>query len=121
LWSSIPAASRPAGDAISEDIPKDSQRLEGSLTAATCGDRAQWSLTVAQRDQKVAFHQADKFRWGFSDTFWYGQNHIAICHGLEGKRTIVFYKPAAQENLLGDAIEVEVRNDLPPAPKGHAD
>jgi len=41
----------------------------------------------------VSFRQGERFRWGYSDTFWYGQNHISICQGLEGKRTIVFYKP----------------------------
>jgi len=121
LWSSIPEANRPAGDPITEDQPKDAQRAESSLKTATCGDKAQWSLTVAQPDQTFSFRQADKFRWGFSDTFWYGQNHIAICHGLEGKRTIVFYKPNHEGNLTGEAMEVEVRNDLPPVPRAPAD
>lgn len=121
LWNSIPEANRPAGDPIVEDRPKDSQRAEGSLKAGTCGDRTQWSLSVSQAEQTVSFRQAEKFRWGYSDTFWYGQNHISICHGLEGKRTIVFYKPSHDGNTIGEAVEVEVRNDLPPSPKAPAD
>jgi len=69
----------------------------------------------------VSFRQGEQFRWGYSDTFWYGQNHISICHGLEGKRTIVFYKPLSSGNSTGEASEVEVRNDLPPSPKAPAD
>lgn len=122
LWNSIPEAQRPAGDAMVEDRPKDTERVEGVLKAATCGDRTQWSLTIAQGDRSVSFRQAEKFRWGFSDSFWYGQNHISICHGLEGKRTIAFYKPSPNKDTAGEAVEVEVRNDLPVIPaKSSAD
>jgi tetratricopeptide (TPR) repeat protein len=116
LWKSIPEASRSAVSPIVEDRPKDTERAEGVLKAATCGDRTQWSLTIAQGDQSPSFRQAEKFRWGFSDTLWYGQNHISICHGLEGKRTIVFYKPSRAGDTNGEAVEVEVRNDLTAAP-----
>ena len=116
LWKSIPGANRSAADPILEDRPKDTERAEGVLKAATCGDRTQWSLTIAQGDQSPSFRQGEKFRWGFSDTLWYGQNHISICHGLEGKRTIVFYKPSHAGDANGEAVEVEVRNDLTSAP-----
>jgi tetratricopeptide (TPR) repeat protein len=116
LWKSIPEANRSAGSPILEDRPKDTERAEGVLKAATCGDRRQWSLTITQGDQSPSFRQAEKFRWGFSDTLWYGQNHISICHGLEGKRTIVFYQPSHAGDANGDAVEVEVRNDLTFAP-----
>jgi hypothetical protein len=121
LWRRIPEANRAAGDPIVEDRPKESQRAEGPLESATCGDKAQWSLTVTEGDQPETFRQAEKFKFGFSDTIWYGQNHIAVCHGLEGKRTIVFYKGGHQGNSIGEAMEVEVRNDLPPVPKAPAD
>jgi tetratricopeptide (TPR) repeat protein len=116
LWKSIPEANRSAVSPIVEDRPKDTEHAEGVLKAATCGDRTQWSLTIAQGDQFLSFRQAEKFRWGFSDTLWYGQNHISICHGLEGKRTIVFYKPGHAGDTNGEAVEVEVRNDLTAAP-----
>lgn len=112
LWKSIPEANRSAVNPIVEDHPKDTERAEGVLKAATCGDRTQWSLTITQGDQSFSYRQAEKFRWGFSDTLWYGQNHISICHGLEGKRTVVFYKPSHSGDVNGEAVEVEVRNDL---------
>ena len=115
LWNSIPEAQRPAGEAIVEDRPKDTERAEGVLRAATCGDRTQWSLTITQGDRSISLRQAEKFRWGYSDTFWYGQNHISICHGLEGKRTIAFYKPSPNKDSAAEAVEVEVRNELPVA------
>ena len=79
-------------------------------------DRTEWSLTIAKGDRSVSFRQAEKFRWGYSDTFWYGQNHLSICHGLEGKRAVAFYKASANKDSAGEALEVEVRNDLPVAP-----
>jgi hypothetical protein len=116
LWNSIPEAQRPAGESMVEDRPKDAERVEGVLKMATCGDRTQWSLTIGQGGQTLSFRQAEKFRWGFSDTFWYGQNHIRICHGLEGKRTIAFLQAIPDKDFAGEAGEVEVRNDLPAAP-----
>ena len=120
LWNSIPEGQRPAGQTMAEDRPKDTERAEGALKAATCGDRTQWSLTIAESGREASFRQAEKFRWGFADTFWYGQNHIRICHGLGGERTIVYYAPSHEANTAGEAAEVEVRNDLPPIPKAPA-
>jgi tetratricopeptide (TPR) repeat protein len=114
LWQSIPEADRPSGDPINEDRPKESQRVEGILKTTTCGDRAQRSLTVLQGNEADTFREGERLTWGYSDTFWAGQNHISLCHGLEGKRTIVFYKAGHQGDSIGEVMEVEVRNDLPP-------
>ncbi len=121
LWSSIPESQRPAGEQVVEDRPEGTQRAEGILKNATCGDKTKWSLSVAQSGQTISFRQAEKFRWGFSDTFWYGQNHISLCHDLEGNRTVVFYKPSSDADSSGDAVEVEVRDGLPSPPKLRAD
>jgi tetratricopeptide (TPR) repeat protein len=39
LWNAIPEANRPTGAPVVEDRPKDSERAEGLLKTATCGDR----------------------------------------------------------------------------------
>jgi tetratricopeptide (TPR) repeat protein len=116
LWSNIPRSQRPAGESVVEDRPKDTERAEGILKAATCGDKAHWSLSLSQGNQTISFRQGEKFRWGYSDTFWYGRNHISLCHGLEGNRIIVFYRLSQDKDAAGDAVEVEVRKDLPAAP-----
>jgi tetratricopeptide (TPR) repeat protein len=115
LWNNIPESQRPAGAPVVEDHPKDTERAEGTLKAASCGDRAHWSLSLSQGDHTTTFRQAEKFRWGYSDTIWYGKNHINLCHYLEGHRIIVFYR-VSHDGSANDAVEVEVRNDLPTAP-----
>lgn len=122
LWRSIPESQRPAGATILEDRPRDAERAEGILKATNCGDKSQWSLSLAQGDQTISFRQGEKFHWGFSDTFWYGRNHINLCHDLEGNRAIVYYKPSPGKDSGGEALAVEVRNDLPvTAPKTAGD
>ena len=121
LWHDVPEAQRPEGEIVQDWNPKETKRAEGTLQRATCGDKSNWSLSLSQGDQTLTFHQKGAYLWGFADTFWYGRDHINFCHHLEGHRAIVYYKPAADSSYTGDAVEFEVRNDLPPAPKAPAD
>lgn len=116
LWNSIPESQRPAGERVVEDRPKDAERAEGTLKAVNCGDKAQWSLSLSQGNETISFRRGEKFLWGYSDTFWYGRNHINLCHDLEGNRAIVYFKPSSSKDSAGEALAVEVRNDLPASP-----
>jgi hypothetical protein len=113
LWNSVPESERPAGEMVLDWNPKETQRAEGVLKGATCGDNANWSLSLAQGDQTQTFHSTGRYLWGYSDSLWYGQDHINFCHYLEGHRTIVYYKPGAGGSYTGDVVEFEVRDDLP--------
>jgi tetratricopeptide (TPR) repeat protein len=115
LWNSVPESERPAGEVVLDWNPKETQRAEGILKGATCGDNTKWSLSLAQEDQTLTFHSTGRYLWGYSDSLWFGHDHINFCHYLEGHRTIVYYKPAAEATHTGDVVEFEVRDDLPPA------
>ena len=116
LWNSVLESERPAGEVVLDWNPKETQRAEGILKGSTCGDNANWSLSLAQGEQTLTFHFTGRYLWGYSDSLWYGQDHINFCHYLEGHRTIVYYKPAAGGSYAGDVVEFEVRDDLPAAP-----
>ncbi len=118
LWNGVPETERPAGEVVLDWNPKETQRAEGMLKNATCGEKANWSLSLAQGEQTLTFHETGRYLWGFSDTFWYGQNHINFCHHLEGHRTIVYYKTGSDKSYTGDVVEFEIRDDLPPVAAG---
>jgi Tfp pilus assembly protein PilF len=115
LWARVPEAQRPPSDPISESAPKDSQRLEGIVKSVSCGNDQDedWSFNLDHDGQALSFHRKGGFAWGFSDSLWYGEDHITICHHLEGLRAIVHYRPPANSAYAGDIAEIEIRDDLP--------
>jgi len=115
LWNSVPESERPAGEVVVDWNPKETERAEGVLKGATCGDNTKWSLSLAQAEQTLTFHSTGRYLWGYSDSLWYGHDHINFCHYLEGHRTIVYYKPVGNGPYTGDVVEFEVRDDLPAA------
>jgi len=96
--------------------PKETQRAEGELKSVACGDKTKWALSLAQGPETLTFHEGGAYLWGYSDTIWLGRDHINLCHYLEGDRAIVYYKSSGDSSYMGDVVEIEVRDDLPPAP-----
>lgn len=119
LWNQVPESDRPPGIVVSDWNPKETERAEGTLKGVVCGDKDNWSLTLTEGDQTLTFHEMGRYIWGFSDTIWYGQDHINLCHNLEGHRTIVYYKPSGDSTFAGNVVELEVRDDLTPAPSAN--
>jgi tetratricopeptide (TPR) repeat protein len=120
LWNRVPESQRPASDPITESAPKDTQEMEGNILSVTCRKNDDWSFNLDRNGQIVSFHPTAAFSFGFSDTLWYGEDHIALCHHLEGLRAIVHYKPPANISYTGDIVELEIRNDLQAAPAAAA-
>jgi tetratricopeptide (TPR) repeat protein len=116
LWNAIPEAQRTTGDPILESKPKDTARAEGIIKEVNCGrenkDR-EWSLALLQNDKTLTFHRDKGFPWGFADSIWYGEDHINICHYLEGHRAIVHFRPPTDATYDGTIAELEIRDDLP--------
>ena len=114
LWNQVPESQRPPSDPITESTPKDTQEVEGHIRSVTCnGDNEEhWVLQLDHAGQTLAFRPKDNFSFGFTDTLWYGQDHITVCHHLEGLRAIVHYKPSADAAYAGDVVEMEIRDDL---------
>jgi tetratricopeptide (TPR) repeat protein len=143
LWTRVPESQRPPSDPITESAPKDSQRVEGTIKSVSCGKSApdsddasqddqekdeqkqdsadtakdtKWSFHLDHDGQALTFHRKSNFAWGFSDSLWYGEDHINMCHNLGGLRAIVHFRPPADSSYSGDVAEIEIRDDLPPAP-----
>jgi tetratricopeptide (TPR) repeat protein len=115
LWNAIPAAQRPSGVPLVEQFTlPDVNRAEGTIQSAVCGGKDQpWTLVIRSNDQTLTFHAKGPFEFGFSDTLWYGEDHVSTCRHIQGLRAIVRYHPIVNASYTGDAVEVEVRDDLP--------
>lgn len=120
LWNRVPESQRPASDPITESAPKDTQEMEGKILSVTCRKNDDWSFNLDRNGQIVSFHPAAAFSFGFSDTLWYGEDHITLCHHLEGLRAVVHYKPPANISYAGDIAELEIRDDLQASPAAAA-
>jgi len=117
LWNAVPAAQRPSGVPLVEQFTlPDVTRAQGTIQSAVCGGKDQpWTLVIRSNDQTLTFHAKGPFEFGFSDTLWYGEDHFSTCRHIQGLRAIVRYHPVANTSYTGDAVEVEVRDDLPPS------
>ncbi len=116
LWNAIPATQRPAGVPLVEQFTlPDIKRAEGTIQSTACGGKDQpWTMVIRSDGPSLTFHVKGRFEFGFSDTLWYGEDHFSTCRHLDGLRAIVRYHPVANANYIGDAVEVEVRDDLLP-------
>jgi Tfp pilus assembly protein PilF len=113
LWNSIPPGQRPAGQAISEVAPRDTQTAEGKIKSVACGDKEQdWALMLDKNSSRLTFHRKGGFDLGFADTIWYGGDHFNLCHHVEGLRAVVHYHPPSDTTYAGDVAEIEIRDDF---------
>jgi len=113
LWNAIPAAQRPAGESLVEQIPNNTQSAQGTVQTVQCGSKDQpWTMVVRSDGHPLTFRTKGFFAFGFSDTLWWGEDHFSTCRHIQGLRVIVRYHPVANANYTGDAVEVDVRDDL---------
>lgn len=115
LWNRIPEASRPAGTTIVEDLQPQSKSAEGTIRSVTCGDKDQKDISLQHDDEVLTFHSKGAQSIGFSDTIWYGMNHLNLCHHVEGMHAVVRYRPPVGNEYTGDWLWIELRDELPAA------
>ena len=129
LWNRVPAAQRPAGISLVEEVPTGTQTATGIVKSSTCGGvdpqgkKQQWTLVLNHDGKEMTFHSKDKgfFMFGFSDTLWWGENHASSCRHLEGLRAVVQYKPDTTDtSYAGNIAELDVLDDLPGSAGGSA-
>ncbi len=126
IWNTIPAAKRPASETFTFSYPENTDHVEGILQSITCGDKEKgikFELVLEHSGQSLKFYTTVGVAAGFTDTLWYGEDHLQICHHLEGKRIIAIYKPSKQDGFAGDLNSIEIRVDppMPPPIKTTAD
>ncbi len=120
LWNDVPTSARGDGVALALDMPDNAKVARGTLTELTCASGPTTPMTLTLTPDKpgatpLTFKSDGRFMLGFSDSFWWGEDHFTMCHHLTGHPAIVAYKP--EDNHL---LDLEVRDDLPPPAKPSA-
>jgi tetratricopeptide (TPR) repeat protein len=115
LWNAIPAAQRPENVQLAEAAPEGATTIRGRIKSVTCGDKDHPSVTIViEHDgQQYSFLGKERWRVGFSDTLWYGEDHFGLCHHLVGLQAIIGYRPSTGKSYTGDLEDVEIRDDFP--------
>ncbi|MBB5057368.1 tetratricopeptide (TPR) repeat protein [Granulicella aggregans] len=119
LWQEVPPARRDSDPSPVTDMPPDTQIVRGTLTEVACrrekGEQTKFTIRPETVDganlttsQLLKLTGAERFRSGFSDTLWWGEDHFSLCHHVEGRTVVVAYKAETKE-----VEDIEVRDDLP--------
>jgi tetratricopeptide (TPR) repeat protein len=101
LWNAIPPEKRPAEVNLTTHVPEpNEQSATGTVESAHCGEENQpFTLTITKDGKAQTFYRRGNIAWGFSNTFWWGEDHASVCHHLEGKRAVVFYGPGSDNSF----------------------
>ncbi len=116
VWTAVAQDKRGDGAALALDVPAGTEVARGILTTLTCNETPRGHTTTATLlpdgppGAKPLTLNSDGGRLmiGFSDTFWWGNDHFSSCYHLAGHPAVVAYKPNT-----GELLELEVRDDLP--------
>ncbi len=114
LWDSIPAAQRPAGESLTDQLPANTQTAEGIVKSVTCGGTPQGNVFVLEHDGRAqSFQTKGPLMIGMPDTLWYGSDHFSLCHNIEGMHAVIRYRPSSDPGFAGDLAEIEIRDPVP--------
>ena len=114
LWNAIPAEKRNGATIMVEEVPADTKAANGILSSVTCGEKSpETTVVLEDANGKHTFRSKGGYLVGYSDTVWYGRDHFSLCHHLEGLRAIVRYKESQDKEIVGDWVELELREDVP--------
>jgi hypothetical protein len=113
LWNAIPPAERPADFNLTAHVPEQNEQSATATVEATqCGDANRpFTLTIAKDGKTQSFYRKGNLMWGFSDTFWWGEDHLSLCHHLEGTRAIVYYQPGSDTSFAGELTRFDIRDN----------
>lgn len=117
LWEAVPVGKRDQGPVLARDLPPGVEVARGLLSAVSCTDAPgpdHLKITLTPSDPSaypLSFTSDGRIMIGFSDSFWWGEDHFTTCHHLDGHPAIAAYKAGPSGNL--ELVEVEVRDDLP--------
>ena len=113
LWDAIPAVARPRDVGFTAHELEPGEQLAAGIVQTThCGDASRpLTVEIAQDGMTQTFYRHGGMMSGFSDLFWWGEDHFTLCHHLEGKRAIVYYRPETGKGFTGEMTRFEIRDD----------
>jgi len=81
----------------------------------SCGgkDHPGVTIVIEHDGRSLSFIGRERWRTGFSDTLWYGEDHFSLCHHLVEAQAVIGYTSSADKSYTGDIAQVEIRDDFP--------
>jgi tetratricopeptide (TPR) repeat protein len=124
LWDKIPSQQRPeqAPQYPKEplDLKSDVKHVDGIISSSGCdrkGADPNLTLTLESGGQTLAFRESGlPMGWNSSDTIWFAEDHVDLCHHIEGLHAFVRYKPTSARGVVGDLLQVDIRDQPLPTP-----
>ena len=124
LWNQVPKALQGDGPPLVLEKPAGSELVRGTIQQITCGDKAagtRFSVLLLPDSlpnattpaAPITFTASGGFAGGFSDTFWWGEDHFSYCQHHAGERALIAYKPTGPRT--GDLLDFELRDEVPTA------
>lgn len=118
LWQDVPVDKRGEGPALTPDMPPGTKMERGTLTEISCstqkGEKTRFTVRPATVEganlatsQLLILSEGDQFRYSFSDTFWWGEDHFSLCRHLVGHPVVFAYKPDTKQ-----IEDLEIRDEL---------
>jgi hypothetical protein len=119
LWKAIPPGVQGDGAPLTLDMPEGVEVARGRLLDVSCSENTgpnKISITLmpdksAADAKPLTFISDGRFMLGFSDTFWWGEDHFSRCHHLAGHPAVLAYKTNGPKGP--ELVDLEVRDDLP--------
>ena len=115
LWNAIPAAQRPENVQLHEAVSGEAITVRGRIKSVSCGgkDHPGVTIVIEHDGRSLSFIGRERWRTGFSDTLWYGEDHFSLCHHLVEAQAVIGYTSSADKSYTGDLAQVEIRDDFP--------
>jgi tetratricopeptide (TPR) repeat protein len=112
LWQAVPVDQRGDGPPLTLDVPTGADVVRGKLTEVSCDASREKITFLPDKPDATPLTLTTKgrFRIGFSDTLWWGEDHFS-CHHLAGHTAVALYKADATKGP--QVLELEIRDDLP--------
>ena len=119
LWQAIPPNMQGDGGPLALDMPEGVEVARGKLLDVSCSEPpgpTKMSISLmpdkAAADAKpLTFASDGRLMIGFSDTFWWGEDHFSLCHHLAGHPAVFAYKTKGPKGP--ELVDLEIRDDLP--------
>ena len=120
LWQSVPSDKRGDGPPLALDVPPGTEIVRGKLLDVSCTNPTPtgghtFNVTLMPDNpsgaKPLTFATDKGIGIGFSDTFWWGEDHFSACHHLAGHPGVLIYKP---QGLHGpELVDLQVRDERP--------
>lgn len=72
--------------------------ITGNDTSLICNGKGE-TITIALDGKPITLRTPEKIVTVFSDTRWYGSDHLSFCRHLDGLQALIDYIPSADPSV----------------------